>query len=203
MRAPSATTVRRGAGVQRRCADRVPQVRRAAAQAVRQRGRGVQGQRLLPHRQPRVRQELGQRLREELRVLGELVESEQLVGSSEKSSSTSVQLEFELAARPARRPPPQPPADPRSYPQARRDGTPARAVRLPSVAAWGNLSIRRSLSRLLAVLRPDWSRTVAARRVGRGRARRPGRGRRAALRSARRPAPTSSSRRATCPPASN
>ncbi len=40
-----------------------PEVRRPAAQALRQRRSGVQGQRLLPHRQPRVGQELRQELR--------------------------------------------------------------------------------------------------------------------------------------------
>ena len=50
-------SVRRGAGVQRRCVDHLPRMQWPAAQALRQRGSRVQGQRLLPQRQPRIGQE--------------------------------------------------------------------------------------------------------------------------------------------------
>ena len=80
---------------------------------------------------------------EELRVLG-LVE---LVGRRSRTPASRTapararvrRQQLELLGRP----PPQPPADAPKLSTARRDGTPDRGCLLPSVAAWGNHSIRR------------------------------------------------------------
>jgi hypothetical protein len=59
--------VRCGSGLHRRCADHLPEVFGQAPQVVQLRRRGVQGQRLLPHRQPGIVEEFGAR---RLRVVG-------------------------------------------------------------------------------------------------------------------------------------
>ena len=72
------------------------------------------------------------------------------------------------AARARRRPPPQPPADVASYPQPARDGT-ARAA--PRCLAWRHGGITQSVGCAAGSSthwRPDWTRTVAARRVAAG-----------------------------------
>src|SRR5882757_4648385 len=59
----------------------MPQVQRAAAQALRQGRSGLQGQRFLPHRQPRIGEDREQRLGVQQRVV-EFVDLREVVGQA-------------------------------------------------------------------------------------------------------------------------
>src|ERR1700736_330922 len=144
----------------------MPAVRRAAAEVVRLGGRGVQGQRLLPDRQPSgikwfAEQRRQKEVRRRFRDCGQVqwrrqVNQRHQVGPREQASSGR---RGELTG----------------YPQGRIQ--PALDAASPlSVTAQRNRSTRRrALSRLSQALRPDWSRTLAARRaLPRGWSRLPG-----------------------------
>src|SRR5271155_2229956 len=139
---------------------------RSAAQAVQLRRRGVQGQRFLPHRQPRVDEESKQRVGDVELVFGHRrVEQQREVRRIGKVEWLRRQIvgfgELEgLAVRGGRR-------QLAGYPQAT-----ARRPRIPPSATYrcGVGDSLKSLNPSLATrisqwLRPDWSRTLLARRV--------------------------------------